>query len=87
MRNRLTLLGAMFALMFFHSCSDDVVNGVFVPEKEDVDREKSSLTVTLENLEITEGLVAGVLDRWGSGGRVKVRFVAPETCDLFKGGI
>lgn len=63
MRNRLTLLGAMFALMFFHSCSDDVVNGVFVPEKEDVDREKSSLTVTLENLEITEGLVAGVLDR------------------------
>lgn len=63
MRNHLTLLGAIIALLFFHSCSDDVVNGVFLPEKQDVEREKSSLTITLENLQISEGLIAGILDK------------------------
>lgn len=63
MRNHLTLLGAIIALLFFHSCSDDVVNGVFVQEKQKTDRDKSSLTVNLENLEISEGLVVGILNQ------------------------
>ena len=63
MRNHLTLLYAMITLLFLHSCSDDVVNGVFVPEKQAADREKSVLTVILENLQSSEGLVVGILDK------------------------
>lgn len=63
MRDHLTLLGAIIALLFFHSCSDDVVNGVFVPEKQNIERENSSLTITLENLQISDGLIAGILDK------------------------
>lgn len=63
MRNHLTLVGAIIALLLFYSCSDDVVNGVFVQEKQNTEREKSVLTVTLKNLEISEGLVAGILNQ------------------------
>lgn len=63
MRNHFALLGAIIALLFFHSCSDDVVNGVFVPEKQTGEREKSSLTVKLENIQNSDDLIAGILDK------------------------
>lgn len=63
MRNHFALLGAIIALLFFHSCSDDVVNGVFVPEKQTGEREKSSLTVKLENIQSSDDLIAGILDK------------------------
>lgn len=63
MRNHFALLGAIIALLFFHSCSDDVVNGVFVPEKQTGEREKSSLTVKLENIQNSDDLIVGILDK------------------------
>lgn len=63
MRNHFTLLCAMIVLWLLPSCSNDVVNGVFVPEKQSVEREKSVLTLTLKNLQISEGMVIGILDK------------------------